>query len=142
MRAQTPSYVVSVKLHLPKQIENRLEKSFRISNSVYNEGISLGLKRFEAMKRNPYYQELLEARRLAKAGIDKLQKAKKKTKGLTQQVKSYDKALFELRKAYGLTEFELSAYLCQQRKKPGSSSYSDVFGAVKPVDFSNILLEN
>ena len=121
MRAQTPSYVVSVKLHLPKQIENRLEKSFHISNSAYNEGISLGLKRFEAMKRNPYYQELLEARRLAKAGIDKLKKAKKKTKGLVQQVKLYDKALFELRKAYGLTEFSLSAYLCQQRRKEGSS---------------------
>ena len=72
------------------------------------------------MKRNPYYQELLEARRLAKAGIDKLKKAKKKTKGLDQQVKLYDKALFELRKAYGLTEFDLSAYLCQQRRKEGS----------------------
>lgn len=121
MRTQTSSYVVSVKLHLPKQIENHLEKSFRISSSVYNEGISLGLKRFEAMKRNPYYQELLEARRLAKAGIDKLKKAKKKTKGLVQQVKLYDKALFELRKAYGLTEFALATYLCQQRRKPGSS---------------------
>ena len=120
MRAQTPSYVVSVKLHLPEQIENHLEKSFRISNSVYNEGISLGLKRFEALKRNPYYQELLEARRLAKAGIDKLKKSKKKTKGLIQQVKLYDKALFELRKAYGLTEFDLSAHLCQQRRKEGS----------------------
>ena len=120
MRAQTPSYVVSVKLHLPKQIENHLEKSFRISNSAYNEGISFGLKRFEAMKRNPYYQELLEALRLAKAGIDKLKKAKKKTKGLEQQVKLYDKALFELRRAYGLTEFELSAYLCQQRRKDDS----------------------
>lgn len=121
MRAQTPSYVVSVKLHLPEQIENRLEKSFRISNSVYNEGISLGLKRFEALKRNPYYQELLEARRLAKAGIDKLKKAKKKIKGLEQQVKLYDKALFELRKAYGLTEFDLSAHLCRQRRKEDSS---------------------
>lgn len=120
MRTQTPSYVVSIELHLPKQIENRLEKSFRISNSAYNEGISLGLKRFEAMKRNPYYQELLEARRLAKTGIDKLKKAKKKTKGLVQQVKLYDKALFELRKAYGLTEFELQKYLAQQRRKPGS----------------------
>ena len=121
MRAQTPSYVVSVKLHLPKQIKNRLEKSFRISNSVYNEGISFGLKRFKALKRNPYYQELLEARRLAKAGIDKLKKAKKKTKGLAQQVKLYDKALFELRKAYDLTEFNLSAHLCKQRRKEGSS---------------------
>ena len=120
MRAQTPSYVVSVKLHLPKQIENRLKKSFRISNSAYNEIISLGLKRFEAMKRNPYYQELLKARRPAIAGIAKLKKAKKKTKGLTQQVKLYDKALFKLRKAYGLTEFGLSAYLCQQRRKEGS----------------------
>lgn len=120
MRAQTPSYVVSVKLHLPRQIENRLEKSFRISNSAYNEGISFGLNRFEAMKRNPHYQELLKARRLAKAGIDKLKKAKKKTKGLVQQVKIYDKALLKLRKAYGLTEFELSAYLCQQRRKDGS----------------------
>lgn len=121
MRSQTPSYIISVKLHLPNQIENHLEKSFRISNSVYNEGISHGFKRFEAMKRNPYYQELLEARRLAKSGIDKLKKAKKKTKGLAQQVKLYNKALFELRKAYGLTEFELSAYLCRQRRKEGSS---------------------
>lgn len=32
MRVQTPSYVVSIKLHLPKQIENRLEKSFRIED--------------------------------------------------------------------------------------------------------------
>lgn len=120
MRAQTPSYVISVKLHLPEQIEKHLEKNFHISNSVYNEGISIGLKRFEAMKRNPYYQELLKARRLAKAGIDKLKKAKKKTKGLVQQVKLYDKALFELRKAYGLTEFDLSAYLCRQRRKDGS----------------------
>ena len=120
MQAQTPSYVVSVKLHLPKQIENRLEKSFRISNSAYNEGISVGLKRFEAMKRNPYYQELLEARRVAIAGIAKLKKAKKKTKGLTQQVKLYNKALFELRKAYGLTEFELQKHLSRQRRKPGS----------------------
>lgn len=120
MRAQTPSYVVSVKLHLPKPIENHLEKSFRISNSVYNEGISFGLKRFEALKRNPYYQELLEARRLANAGIDKLKKAKKKTKGLVQQVKLYDKALFELRKAYGLTEFELQKYLNKQRRKDDS----------------------
>ena len=120
MRAQTPSYTVSVKLHLPKQIENRLEKSFRISNSVYNEGISFGLKRFEALKQNSYYQELLEARRLAKAGIDKLKKAKKKTKGLVQQVKLYDKALFKLRKTYGLTEFGISAHLSQQRRQPGS----------------------
>ena len=122
MRAQTPSYVISVKLHLPKQIENRLEKSFRISNSAYNEALSFGLKRFEALKRNPYYQKLLEARRLAKTGIDKLKKAKtkKKIKGLVQQVKLYDKALFELRKAYGLTEFGLSAHLSQQRRKDNS----------------------
>ena len=120
MRAQTPSYVVSVKLHLPKQIENRLEKSFHISNSAYNEIISLGLKRFEALKRNSYYQELLEARRLALKGISKLEKAKKTAKGLKQQVKCYNKALFELRKVYGLTKFELQKYLGKQRRQPGS----------------------
>ena len=120
MRAQTSSYVVSTKIQLPESIVNRFEKSFRISNSAYNEALSFGLKRFEALKRNPYYQELLEARRLAKIGIDKLKKAKKKTKGLVQQVKLYDKALFELRKAYSLTEFGLSARLSQQRRIPGS----------------------
>ena len=72
MRAQTPSYVVSTRVQLPESIAKRLEKSLRISNSAYNEALSFGLKRFEALKRNPYYQELLEARRLAKAGIDKL----------------------------------------------------------------------
>ena len=120
MRAQTPSYVVSTKVKLPASITKRLEKSFRISNSAYNEALSFGLKRFEALKQNPYYKELLEARRLAKAGIDKLKKAKKKAKGLVQQVKCYNKVLLDLRKAYGLTEYGLSAHLSQQRRKPGS----------------------
>ena len=120
MRAQTPSYVVSTKLNWPESIANRFEKSFRISNSAYNDALSFGLKRFEALKQNSYYQELLEARRLAKAGIDKLKKAKKKAKGLVQQVKCYDKALFELRKAYSLTKFEFQKYLGQQRRKPDS----------------------
>lgn len=120
MRAQTSSYVVSTKFHLPESIAKRLEKSFRISNSAYNEALSFGLNRFEALKRNSYYQELLEARRLALKGIAKLKKAEKTTKGLIQQVKCYNKALFELRKAYSLTEFGLSAHLSQQRRKPGS----------------------
>lgn len=49
-----------------------------------------------------------------------LKKAKKKDKTLTKQVKDYDDALFELRKAYSLTEFDLSAHLSQQRRKVGS----------------------
>ena len=120
MRAQTLSYVVSVKLKLSESIENHLEKSFRIANSAYNEALSFGLRRFEVLKRNSNYQNLLEARHLALSGIAELKKAKRKTVGLTQQVKCYNKALFELRKAYELTEFGLSAYLCQQRRKDGS----------------------
>ena len=120
MGAQTPSYVVSTKVQLPESIAKRLEKSFRISNSAYNEALSFGLKRFEALKQNSHYQELLEARRLARKGIAKLKKAEKTAKGLTQQVKCYDKILFELRKAYGLTKFELQKYLGNQRRQPGS----------------------
>lgn len=120
MRAQTSSYVVSTKICLPESIAKRLEKSFRISNSAYNEALSFGLRRFEALKRNSYYQELLDERRRTLKGKDVLKKAKKTTKGLTQQVKCYDKALFDLRKAYSLTEFGLSAHLSQQRRKPCS----------------------
>lgn len=120
MRAQTPSYVVSTKIQLPESIEKRLEKSFRISNSAYNEALSFGLKRFEALKRNSYYQELLEARRLALKGIAMLKKTKKTAKGLTKQVKCYNKVLSGLRKTYSLTEYGLSAHLSQQRRKPGS----------------------
>ena len=120
MRAQTPSYVVSTKVQLPESIAKRLEKSLRISNSAYNEALSFGLKRFEALKRNSYYQELLEARRLTLKGIAELEKAKKTAKGLKQQVKCYNKMLSELRKAYSLTEYGLSAHLSQQRRKPGS----------------------
>ena len=120
MRAQTPSYVVSTKIPLPESIAKRLEKSLRISNSAYNEALSFGLKRFEALKRNSYYQELLEARRLALKGIAQLEKAKKTAKGLKQQVKCYNKMLSELRKSYSLTEFGLSAHLSQQRRKLSS----------------------
>ena len=120
MRAQTPSYVVSTKIQLPESIANLLEKSFRISNSAYNEALSFGLKRFEALKQNSYYQKLLEALRMALKGIAALKKAEKTAKGLKQQVKCYNKVLSDLRKAYSLTEFELQKYLAQQRRKPGS----------------------
>ena len=80
MRAQTPSYVVSTKVQLPESIAKRLEKSLRISNSAYNEALSFGLKRFEALKRNSTYQELLEARRLALKGIARLEKLRKQLK--------------------------------------------------------------
>lgn len=101
MRAQTSSYVVSVKLKLTEHVERRLEKSFHIVNSAYNEALRFGLRRFEAMKQNKQYQKLLELRR-------------------DKPSKEYDQALAELRKSYGLTEFGLSNRLSQQRKKLNS----------------------
>lgn len=74
MRTQTPSYVVSVKLRLPETVENHLEKSFHITNSAYNEVLSFGLRRFETLKQNSTYQELLETRRVL------LQKPKREQK--------------------------------------------------------------
>lgn len=103
MRAKTPSYVVSIKLKLTESIENRLEKTFRIVASAYNEVLSFGLHRFEVLKQNSRYQELLELRR-----------------NNNYQVKEYNKELCELHKMYGLTEFGLSARLGQQRKKSNS----------------------
>ena len=97
MRAQTSSYVVSVKLKLTKPIENRLEKTFRVTSSAYNEALSFGLRKFEALKQNSRYQELLELRR-----------------NNNHQVKEYEKELLEMRKMYTLTEFGLSAHLSKQ----------------------------
>lgn len=98
MRAQTASFVVQTKLKLPTSVENYLEKSFHIAASAYNEALSFGLRRFEALKQNPLYQELLEKRRDASVQ------------------KECDKSLFELRKSYGLTEYSLQTYLNCQRK--------------------------
>lgn len=120
MRVQTPSYVVSVKLQLTKSIENRLEKSFNIANSAYNEALSFGLKRFEALTQNSHYQELLEARRRISDATSKSRKTKKNSKDLIKQIKDCNEALFALRKAYSLTEFGLSERLSQRRRKVGS----------------------
>lgn len=106
MRAQTPSYVVSVKLHLPEVVKAYLEKSFRIANSVYNEALSFGLRRFEAMKQNPHYQALL---------------AQRQTCSNKDQKKALDQALTQLRRDYELTEYGLSDRLGQQRRIVGSS---------------------
>ena len=103
MRAQTSSYVVSIKLKLTESVENRLEKTFRVASSAYNEALSFGLRRFEALKQNSRYQELLEFRR-----------------NNNYQIKEYDKELLKIQKMYSLTEFGLSARLSQQRKKPNS----------------------
>ena len=106
MRSQTPSYVVNVKLHLPKSVEAHLEKSFRIANSAYNEALSFGLRRFTAMKGNPAYQALLENRRNCQDKVEK---------------KTLDQALTQMRKDYGLTEYGLSNRLSQQRRVSGSA---------------------
>ena len=116
MRASTPSFVVSVKVHLPEQIENHLEKSFNIANSAYNEVLGLGLRRIKAMRAIPRYQELLEARRTLAKSIKQL----KKSKGLAWQIKLYDKALSNLRLEYGLSEFRLSKHLTHRRNEPDS----------------------
>ena len=67
MRAQTPSYVVSVKLRLPETVENHLEKSFHIVNSAYNEALSFGLRRFPIFYRNmkDFLQQPAQTSRLA-----------------------------------------------------------------------------
>ena len=93
MRAQTASFVVQTKLKLTTSVENYLEKSFNVSSSAYNEALSFGLRRFKALKQNSFYRELLEKRRDTRAQ------------------KECDKALFELRKSYGLTEYGLQSYL-------------------------------
>ena len=98
MREQTASFVVQTKLKLSTSVENHLEKSFRIAASAYNEALSFGLRRFKALKQNPLYQELLEKRRDIEVQ------------------KECDKALFELRKSYELTEYDLQTYLGQQRR--------------------------
>ena len=116
MRASTPSFVVSVKVHLPEQIENRLEKSFNIANSAYNEALGLGLRRIKAMRANSRYQELLEARQSLAKSIKQL----KKSKGLSWQLKLYNKVLSNLRLDYGLSEFSLSKHLTNRRNEPGS----------------------
>ena len=116
MRASTPSFVVSVKVHLPEQVENHLEKSFNIANSAYNEALGLGLRRLKAMRANPRYQELLEARRSLAKGFERL----KKSKGLAWQLKLYDRALYKLRLDYGLSEFDLSKHLANRRNEPNS----------------------
>ena len=102
MRAQTASYVISVKLKLSESIEHHLEKSFRIAASAYNEALSFGSRRFGALKQNAIYQKLIEERRF------------------DDKRKECDQALFEFRKSYGLTEFGLSIHLGQQRKKSDS----------------------
>lgn len=116
MQAQTPSFVVSVKLLLPKQMQNHLEKSFRIANSAYNEALDFGLHKFDAMKQNPSYQELLKLRQelLAK------NETEQRTKEFKTQKKEIDNELTEIRKAYSLTEYSLSGHLSQQRRKPDS----------------------
>lgn len=116
MRAKTPSFVVSVKLLLPEPVQNHLEKSFHIANSAYNEALGFGLRKFEFMKQNPTYQELLEARRVLLARSEKEQE----TKEFKSQMKELNRGLAEIRKAYSLTEFGLSHYLSQQRRKPSS----------------------
>ena len=108
--------MVSVKVHLPKQIEKHLEKSFNIANSAYNEALGLGLRRIKAMRANPRYQELLDARRSLVESIERL----KKPKGLAWQLKLCDKALYNLRLNYGLSEFILSKHLTNRRNEPNS----------------------
>ena len=130
MRTQTPSFTVKVKLHLQDNVKNHLNKSFHIADSVYNETLSFGLKRFSAMKKNERYQELLELRRKVlkvqeniKEEIKKetekeiKQKLKEETKQIKTQLKEIDENLREIRMNYGLTKYQLSSWILERRKQ-------------------------
>lgn len=98
MRNQTPSFVVQTKLHLQDNVQRHLNKSFNIANSVYNETLGFGLKRFSAMKKNPRYQELLELRRVSRS----------------QEI---DNELKQIQMDYGLTKYQLSTWVLARRKQ-------------------------
>ena len=130
MRAQTPSFVVKVKLHLQDNVKNHLNKSFHIADSAYNETLSFGLKRFSAMKKNERYQELLELRReviKAQENIKKKikeetkkeikQKLKEEVKQKKAELKKIDEDLGKIRTNYGLTKYQLSSWILERRKQ-------------------------
>ena len=130
MRAQTPSFVVKVKLHLQDNVKNHLNKSFHIADSAYNETLSFGLKRFSAMKKNERYQELLELRREVvkvqeniKKKIKKetekeiKQKLKEKAKQKKAELKEIDDEFGEIRVKYELTKYQLSLWILERRKQ-------------------------
>ena len=130
MRAQTPSFVVKVKLHLQDNVKNHLNKSFHIADSAYNETLSFGLKRFSAMKKNERYQELLELRREVVKAQENIknkikketekeikQKLKEEAKQIKVQLKEIDDEFEEIRVNYGLTKYQLSSWLLERRKQ-------------------------
>ena len=130
MRQQTPSFTVKVKLHLQDNVKNHLNKSFHIADSVYNETLSFGLKRFSAMKKNESYQGLLEFRReviKAQENIKKKikeetkkeikQKLKEEAKQKKAELKKIDENLGEIRMNYGLTKYQLSSWILERRKQ-------------------------
>lgn len=101
MRTKTPSYVLELKLNTSASDRVALEFRFSCGSRIYNVLVKHCRKQMTKLRADKSYRSLLRQR----AAL------------VPEDRKGTDKALSEIRKSYGLTEYALHAYVVKQQHR-------------------------
>ncbi len=101
-------YVLTLKLETEQYQEDALNKRIELSRNIYNACLGKALKLYNHLKRNSTYKSLLSELSALNKEIAKYDEP---SKDLLQQRQGLYKTLNELRIAYGLSEYQLHAYV-------------------------------
>ena len=102
-KSTTPSFILEQRLLIHKNEQVVLEKRFALAERLYNKVLYHAKTQLIELRKNRRYQELLRERRLAVQAKDAKQK------------NICNKALQDIQKTFGLSEYALHAYIGRMR---------------------------
>ena len=108
------NYVMTYELILDSRAKNKIESQLNIASNIYNELLSVILKRYNKLRNSSEYRKLLKAYINVKTKLENLKSNKKnakeikeKSKKLSELKKTLTEKLKQIRLDYGFSEYEL-----------------------------------
>lgn len=118
------NYVMTYELILDSRAKNKIDSQLNIASNVYNELLSVILKRYNKLRNSSEHRKLLKSYINVKIKLENLklnkkntQETKEKFKKLSEIKKTITEKLKQIRLDYGFSEYELHKYCKTINKK-------------------------
>ena len=115
------NYVMTYELILDSRAKNKIYSQLNIASNLYNELLSVILKRYNKLRNSSEHRKLLKAYINVKTKLENLKLNKKNTqekfKKLSEIKKTITEKLKQVRLDYGFSEYELHKYCTTIKRK-------------------------
>lgn len=118
------NYVMTYELILDDKAKNKIDSQLNIASNIYNELLSVILRRYNRLRNNSEHKKLLKAYINVKTKLENLkqnkkntEKIKEKSKKLSEIKKIITEKMKQIRIEHGFSEYELHKYSATINKK-------------------------